>query len=224
MLARRLRPASFPENLAEPGSDVRLRWSDAPDLFEAILIEDSAGPLLESVCSSSADDLAVYANDPLRASRMQRLVPVLRSYLQQHLPDYMVPSDFVTLEAFPLSANGKVDRNALPMPSAAPERNASDHAPPTNPVEQVVVKMWGDILGIENVGIHDNFFDMGGHSLLATKLISRIRHTFHVELPLRSLFERPTVAHQATEIEELLLLEIENLPEDKARGLMAGQR
>lgn len=119
-------------------------------------------------------------------------VSELRGFLQERLPDYMIPSAFVELDALPLSANGKVDRRALPLPLIRPELNAGFLAP-TTAAEEVVAKIWAKILKLDRVGIRDNFFELGGHSLLVTQVVSRLRDAFQVELPIRTLFETPTV-------------------------------
>jgi len=119
----------------------------------------------------------------------------LRSYLANVLPEYMIPSALVILEEFPLTANGKIDRRALPMPS--PSRDPSLTAPRTA-VEALLARIWSAILGIDEVGIYDNFFDLGGHSLTATRLVSQIRNVFEVELPLRIVFESPTISELAS--------------------------
>ncbi|RKH33473.1 phosphopantetheine-binding protein, partial [Corallococcus llansteffanensis] len=116
---------------------------------------------------------------------------VLRAFLKERLPEYMVPSAFLVLEALPLNANGKLDRKALPAPDASP---LADFVAPRNPAEEKLAKVFGLVLRREQVSIHDDFFALGGHSLLATQLISRVRSTLGVELPLRALFEAPTVA------------------------------
>jgi amino acid adenylation domain-containing protein len=125
----------------------------------------------------------------------------LRSYLKERIPEYMIPAAFVMLEALPLTANGKVDRRALPAAEASRVEMAEAFVAPRTPVEEMVAGMWSEVLGVERVGVHDNFFELGGHSLLATQLTSRIRETFQVELPLRFLFEGPTVAQLAGNIE-----------------------
>ena len=127
----------------------------------------------------------------------------LRRWLQGQLPDYMVPSAFVSLEALPLTPNGKVDRQALPDPGQARLTESADFVPPRGPVEEMVASGWGSLLGVERVGAHDNFFDLGGHSLLATQVVSRLREAFGVEIPLRALFESPTVAGLAAQIESM---------------------
>jgi amino acid adenylation domain-containing protein len=125
----------------------------------------------------------------------------LRSFLKEKLPEHMVPALFVLLDTLPLTPNGKVDRRALPAPDRTrPELDKTFVAPRT-PTEELLSEIWAQVLDIERVGIHDNFFDLGGHSLLATQVVSRIREAFQVELPLRRLFEVPTVAGLAESIE-----------------------
>ena len=124
----------------------------------------------------------------------------LRPFLAARLPDYMVPAAFVELSALPLTPNGKVDRRALP----APQRQAAGTAAPRGPVEERLAGLWADLLRLDAVGAHDNFFELGGHSLLATQLVSRVRGAFQVELPLRVIFEAPTVADLAAWIERAL--------------------
>jgi acyl carrier protein len=121
----------------------------------------------------------------------------LRAALHRKLPEYMIPSAFVVLDALPLMANGKVDRRALPPPDLA--ALASEHAfvAPRTPVEAALAQIWTDLLGRRQIGVHDDFFALGGHSLLATQVVSRVREALGVELPLRRLFEAPTVAAMA---------------------------
>ncbi len=141
--------------------------------------------------SASAPSWRSYANDPLRTRIGRALVPELRRLLQAQLPDYMVPSSFTVLESLPLTAHGKVDRAALPAPEPV---RASGSASPRTAAETALAEIWKELLGIEQVGLEDNFFELGGHSLLATQLVSRIRAAFAVEMPLRSVFENPTLA------------------------------
>ncbi|MGV2831540.1 amino acid adenylation domain-containing protein [Myxosarcina sp. GI1(2024)] len=126
----------------------------------------------------------------------------LRSFLESKLPSYMVPAAFVTLETLPLTPNGKVDRKALPAPSIL--RTEADFVPASTPIENLLAGIWAEILNLEKVGINHNFFELGGHSLIATRVISQIRQVFETELPLRSLFERPTIAGLAQEIEQAI--------------------
>jgi acyl carrier protein len=105
----------------------------------------------------------------------------------------MVPSAFVALRALPLTANGKVDRAALPAPDRSRADLGAEMVPPRSALEEIVAGIWAEVLGLERIGVRDDFFELGGHSLLATQVVSRIQDSFAVELPLRSLFERPTV-------------------------------
>ena len=127
--------------------------------------------------------------------------PICVDFLKDKLPEYMVPAVFVLLDALPLMPNGKIDRRALPAPDRTrPELDKAFVAPRT-PTEELLAEIWAQLLDIERVGIHDNFFDLGGHSLLATQVVSRVREAFQVEIPLRRLFEVPTVAGLAESIE-----------------------
>ena len=134
----------------------------------------------------------------------------LKSHLRKRLPDYMVPSVFVTLDTLPLTPSGKLDRRALPAPDdVCPERE-TDYAAPCTPLEQQLAAIWGEVLQQDEIGRHDNFFALGGHSLTATRLVSRIRRDFNVEMPLRAVFDRPTVEGLACSLLEHLLAKDES--------------
>ncbi|HEV3049322.1 MAG TPA: amino acid adenylation domain-containing protein, partial [Longimicrobium sp.] len=125
----------------------------------------------------------------------------LRAHLRRSLPEYMVPSAFVFLKALPLTPNGKLDRQALPAPEYAAD--ADRYVAPRTPVEEVLAGIWAEVLRLDRVGVEESFFDLGGHSLLATRVVSRVRDVFAIELPLRALFEGPTVAELAGRVEEM---------------------
>ncbi|HEY9673078.1 MAG TPA: amino acid adenylation domain-containing protein [Waterburya sp.] len=127
----------------------------------------------------------------------------VRQFLKQKLPHYMMPAAFVMLDALPLTPNRKVDRKALPVPNQIRPDMEEPFVAPRTAIEQQLANIWQQVLGLERVGIHDNFLDLGGHSLLATQIISRIREAFRIEVPLDTLLEEPTVAKQAERIETL---------------------
>ena len=160
-------------------------------------------------------------------------VSQLRSFLEDRLPDYMAPSAFVFLDTLPLNPNGKLDRRALPAPAPTrPELDTLFVAPRTS-VEETLVRIWAEVLGLDQVGIHDNFLDVGGHSLKATQIISRVIDRFRVELPVKSLLEAPTVAEMAVVITQnqakkaekedvsRMLAELEALSDEEAQQLLA---
>ena len=128
----------------------------------------------------------------------------LQQYLTRYLPDYMIPSAFVRMTELPLNANGKVSRSALPVPS--PENTITDsvRVGPSTPIEERVIAIVSELLGLDQVGVNDNFFFLGGHSLLGTQLIARARDSFGIELPLRTVFDSPTASQLSAEIERLL--------------------
>ncbi|MBD1945592.1 amino acid adenylation domain-containing protein [Coleofasciculus sp. FACHB-712] len=126
----------------------------------------------------------------------------LRKFLQQKLPDYMIPSVFTNLDTLPLTANGKVDRRTLSELEIQTNVPTQFVAPRT-PTEEKLAQIWAEVLGVERVGVQDNFFELGGHSLMATKILARIRQTFSVELPIRSLFEAITIAELSDRIETI---------------------
>ncbi len=136
----------------------------------------------------------------------------LRDHLRQRLPDYMTPAEFVAIESMPVTANGKVDRAALP--SANGNRLHSEaYVAPRTAVEEELVKILAPLLKLDRVGVNDNFFLLGGHSLLGTQLIARVSETFGVDLTLLKLFDHPTVAEMSSEIEELILAKVGTEPE-----------
>jgi acyl carrier protein len=200
----------------EPG-EIQTVLGQHPSIRESVVI----------LREESAEDRQLIAyvvaisSTPISASE-------LRTYLQQKLPQYMVPSVFIFLDSLPLSPNGKVDLKALPEPDTdRPELEKAFLAPRT-PTEELLAQIWSKVLKIDKVGVYDNFFDLGGHSLLATQVVSRVRDSFHAEILLRSLFEHPTVAGLAQQIEEAqarmfgtekktaLITKLESLSDDEA--------
>jgi amino acid adenylation domain-containing protein len=156
----------------------------------------------------------------------------LRSFLTSKLPEFMVPSVFVELDELPLTPNGKVDRRVLPDPDWSSRELEQILVAPRTPVEEVLAGIWSQVLGVEQVGIHDDFFDLGGHSLRATQITYRIRDSLRIEVPLHILFDLPTVAGMAAFIEEQQsqripyeeldqhLAEVENLSDEEVERLL----
>ncbi|QSQ23764.1 non-ribosomal peptide synthase/polyketide synthase [Pyxidicoccus parkwayensis] len=142
-------------------------------------------------------------------------IPALRTFLQERLPEYMVPSTFVTMEALPLTANAKVDRKALPAPEGS-RPTAATYVAPRDEMEQEVARLWSEVLGVERVGVHDDFLSLGGHSLLATRLVSRVRQAFQVELPLKDFFAAPTVEKLSLRLLEAMA----QVPGDELASMM----
>jgi acyl carrier protein len=129
-------------------------------------------------------------------------VTALRRALTEVLPAYMIPSRFVFLDALPLAPNGKVDRRALPAAGSARPPLEVVYEAPRSSTERILADIWGEILGLEHVGVHDHFLDLGGHSLLATQVMARIQDAFRVDLPVSRVFEAATVEELARAIEQ----------------------
>jgi amino acid adenylation domain-containing protein len=160
------------------------------------------------------------ANNPVQALLAPRLGPILRSFLQAELPDYMLPSAWVVMRRFPLTSNGKVDRKALPSADQARKRFEGGFIAARTPLEEALAGIWSQVLGVDRIGVCDNFFELGGHSLLATQLISRMRKAFQVELSVRHLFETPTIAGLAECIKNLVDLVDQASPHSMTKGLL----
>jgi thioesterase domain-containing protein/acyl carrier protein len=142
-----------------------------------------------------------YANQPLAKARSRELAPVLRAHLRERVPEYMMPSAFVVLNALPLTPNGKVDRRALPPPDGFRGGMGESFDPPGTETETRLARIWSDLLGVERVGLSDDFFELGGHSLMAVKLFARIEREFGRRLPLATLFQAGTLGRLAATIE-----------------------
>ncbi|WP_442938518.1 amino acid adenylation domain-containing protein [Nostoc sp.] len=142
----------------------------------------------------------------------------LRNFLKKHLPDYMIPTAFVFLEALPLTPNAKINRRALPVPDTSQRTVGVDFVAPYTPTEQELATIWTEILRLKEIGIHDNFFELGGHSLLATQVISRLREAFSLDFPLRYLFENPTIAELS---QKVIAQQIEQAEDDALAQILS---
>jgi acyl carrier protein len=181
--------------------EVELGWAaqEAEGRFDAVLRRrDRGGPgapdlaawLPAAELPAARQGWSAHANRPLQGRFVRRVVPALRAWLGERLPAYMVPASFVLLDALPLTPNGKVDRRALPAPEVGADEEL---VAPRSPVEEAMARIWAELLGLDRIGVKDDFFALGGHSLLANRLVSRVRAEFAVEMPLRAVFEAPTV-------------------------------
>ena len=165
-------------------------------------VSEAAVIVIEDIPGDKSLAAYVIPDSINKKSETQNLKPSdLRQFLKQKLPGYMVPATYAVLESMPLTPNGKVDRRLLPQIDTDREDLTVNCVEPRNDLEEVLAKIWAKVLGKQQVSIYDNFFELGGHSLLATQLISRIRDALQVELPVRNLFEAPTVASLAKYIE-----------------------
>ncbi|MBW2254791.1 MAG: amino acid adenylation domain-containing protein, partial [Deltaproteobacteria bacterium] len=195
----------------ELGYDVAVSWAKSgdPACCDAFFRRpngqhsDPWRCLPESIDGASLATLDGGTNDPLRGKLVRRLVPDLRRHLEGELPSYMVPSAFVMLEALPLTPNQKVDRKALPAPELLGFTSERGYSAPATPTEARLAEIFAKVLGLPRVGTRDSFFELGGHSLLATQVVSRIREDLGLEIPVRRLFETPTVVELALHLDAL---------------------
>ncbi len=168
--------------------DIEAAISQYPEVREAAVItrEDNAGE----------KQLVAYVG----FKHNQNAIAELRGYLKEKLPEYMVPTAFVMMEQFPLTPNGKIDRRALPAVDLTRPTLAVEMVAPRNAIEQQLAKIWSQLLGIQEIGIYDNFFDLGGHSLFVAQMMAQVTEAFQVQLPLTELFAMPTIAGLAESI------------------------
>jgi amino acid adenylation domain-containing protein len=212
----RRRPDGELEFLGRLDEQVKIRGFRI-ELHEIVAVLD-AHPAVEASAVIAREDgggskrLVAYV---VPASGQPVEAQVLKGHLARLLPEYMVPAVYLELEELPLTANGKLDREALPDPEASRDQEASGTRPRT-PLEAALSGIVCDLLGLGQVGVEENFFVLGGHSLLGAQLIARIRDRFGVELSLRTLFDHPTLESMAAAVEEQLIEEIESLSEEEA--------
>jgi amino acid adenylation domain-containing protein len=177
--------------------EIEAALNQHPGVKESVVVAVEDG-------SSASDNpkLTVAYVVPKQQPRLS--VAELRGYLKEKLPDYMIPSLFMPLDVLPLTPNGKVDRSALPPVDGRRPDLIHEFVAPRNEIEEMVAQVWRTVLELERVGVYDNFFDLGGHSLVATRVAARLRGHFNIDLPLRKLFELPTVAELAQYVDDLL--------------------
>ena len=226
-LAERPHPGAVdPEDLwaleASLGRDVEvhLDQSDAGALEARLVTRRRPARGTSSTAARRGGELRQLTNNPLQGTFLRFLAPRLREHLAARLPDFMLPQAYILLPSLPRTASGKTDRRGLPAPGTVRPAEAGRYVAPRTSVEVELAALWADVIGVEHVGMEDDFFTLGGHSLLATQLVSRIRSAFEVELPLRSLFEHPTVAGMALAVEALVTEEISGLSDKEAERLI----
>ena len=205
-------------------AEIEMALLDHPAIKQAIVVPRE----------DYADDrrLAAYL---VAATRPAPAISELRSFLKETLPDYMIPSTWMFMEAFPLAPNGKVDRQALPPPSSTRPELDTVFVAPRTPIESRLAQIWSEVLSIDQVGVNDNFLDLGGHSLAATRVVSQVIKHFQVDLPLQSLFQSPTVAemtrliteHRVKKLSEdelqSILKDLESMSDEQARKFLSEQ-
>jgi hypothetical protein len=171
-------------------------------------LAETAAPAAAAAAAAGTPEMvwSAWANDPLRAGEERQLVPELRRFLAERLPEHMVPAALVVLDALPLTPNGKLDRAALPAPER-PTPAADGRAAPETPLEQLLAGVAAELLGIEDVGRGDNFFALGGHSLLATQLVSRLSQEHGLPVTLQMVFDTPDLGGLADRIVDRELAE-----------------
>ena len=196
-------PVSLIEAGKELGYQVKIGWvKESSSGFDALFTKNGL-PVPLAILESEPVPLKkwqVYANTPFNSNYKIELVPLLKEHLKNSLPEYMLPARYVLLNQIPKTPSGKLDRKNLKIPEINRATEPGSYLPPENPEEEILAKIWSQLLESEFAGRNDNFFESGGHSLLATQLISRIRTAFQVEIPLRQIFETPTLSDIAKRI------------------------
>ncbi|MCJ8273573.1 MAG: amino acid adenylation domain-containing protein, partial [Psychrosphaera sp.] len=211
--------------------EIETRINQNHELNEAVVVvlsDDNGEKQLVAYVTFAVDEEDEYDEDEDEEKEEQRAtIERIKTGLKSALPDYMVPAIFVILEKMPLTNNGKIDRKALPAPGEE-DRQKQEYVAPTGELQQALCQMWQEVLSLQQVGVEDDFFELGGHSLLATRVVSRIRQEMAVEIPLRILFEQPTITALAQEIETLesasVLPPIEKIGADEDKLLSYSQQ
>lgn len=200
-----IEPESFWEFSQDLPYSIDITWSGRgnDDCYDVIFKKDSINRKINFINKNQAKHRPWrdYTNNPLQAKFALELVPQLRDFLQNKLPEYMVPGNFMLLDALPLFPNGKINRRALPKPNIDSVSD-SIYTPPDTEVEKIIATIWQDILGVEQVGINDNFFDLGGHSLLIGQVHSQLRAKLNQDLSIVEFFQYPTISLLAKKLSQ----------------------
>ncbi|MBD2163794.1 amino acid adenylation domain-containing protein [Calothrix membranacea FACHB-236] len=180
---------------------VYITWSDSSNSgkYNVVLQQQSNVTAQENITEFSDKALelkpwAAYTNNPLQFKEKISIVPQIRTFLKEKLPEYMVPSGFVIIESLPLTPNGKIDRRALPEPRKDRPILSDEYVAPSTPLEKQLAEIWSQVLDVEPIGSYDNFFDLGGHSLLVAQMLAQVKEAIQVDLPLFYLLKEPTIA------------------------------
>ncbi len=210
-----------------------------PEEIEAVLQEHPV--IRESLVVVREDTpgdkllVAYVVGDPeSQGTNENQLISQLRDLVRERLPYYFIPSAFVVLDKLPLTLNGKVDRRALPAPNSGTSRDEKTFTPPRTPEEEKIAEIWSNVLDVKPIGVDDNFFDLGGHSLSATRVVTRIREAFDITLPLRLLFDSPTIAAIAEHVKNTreqcevgriaaMVEQLSHLSDEEAKALLREQ-
>ncbi|MEU2738043.1 amino acid adenylation domain-containing protein [Streptomyces sp. NPDC007095] len=192
-------PHALRDWAADRGWGALVTWSRTADQFDAIVLPEGTAPatVFTGGCLPEGSPGRTLSNNPAQVRETGKLLTALRGYTRERLPEYMVPSAVVAIGGIPLTPNGKLDRRALPAPEYT---TAADGQTPRTPYEEILAGLFAEVLGLDQVGVDDDFFLLGGHSLLATRLVGCIRAELGVEAPVRSVFEASTVATLAARL------------------------
>ena len=187
-------PQQVWELARELGWRALVRSSSDPEQLDVLFVHQADNAPIDNLGDTDLAGERALTNQPLRARVIPTLERQLQRQLQERLPEYMQPGAMVFVDELPLAPNGKIDRTRLPAPTV---EMRGEYRVPESPIEEQLVEIWRDVLGVERIGTADDFFDLGGHSLLATQLVSRVRQTFGAEASVRLLFENPTIKELA---------------------------